>query len=75
MPCEVIGMATSTLAVVCAWCNRVVTPAPAGAQVTHTICPSCMEWAFVHRSDTIPPDKDRPAPPASYIDVKPALAK
>jgi hypothetical protein len=34
-----------------------------------------MEWAFVHRSDTIPPDKDRPAAPATYIDVKAAFAK
>ena len=29
-------------AVVCAWCNRVVTAASAGTLVTHTICPDCL---------------------------------
>jgi hypothetical protein len=31
------------LAVVCAWCNRVVTPGPSGTHVTHTICPACID--------------------------------
>ena len=31
------------LLVVCAWCNRVLSTAPAGAGVTHTICPSCLD--------------------------------
>jgi hypothetical protein len=70
MPCESIGMATPTLAVVCAWCNRVVTPAPAGAHVTHTICPSCMEWAFVHRTTAMPPEKSGDSLPADYFGVK-----
>ena len=39
-------MATRALAVVCAWCNRVITTAPAGASVSHTICESCLDWTF-----------------------------
>jgi hypothetical protein len=39
-------MAERLLVVVCAWCNRVVSTAPAGAGVTHTICPSCLDFAF-----------------------------
>lgn len=34
------------LAVVCAWCNRVTSTAPAGAGVTHTICQSCLDVTF-----------------------------
>jgi hypothetical protein len=34
------------LVVVCAWCNRVVSAAPAGAEITHTICPSCLDFTF-----------------------------
>ena len=41
-------MATQMLAVVCAWCNRVVITAPDGAGVTHTICPSCVDWTLAH---------------------------
>ena len=39
-------MGQHLLAVVCAWCNRVVSTASAGAGVTHTICPSCLDFAF-----------------------------
>ena len=41
-------MATQVLAVVCAWCNRVVAKAPAGAGVSHTICPACSDWSMTH---------------------------
>jgi hypothetical protein len=41
-------MATQILAVVCAWCNRVVVKGPAGAGVTHTICSSCVDWTATH---------------------------
>ena len=41
-------MAGHLLAVVCAWCNRVVVKGPAGAEVTHTICPSCVDWTMTH---------------------------
>jgi hypothetical protein len=41
-------MAGHLLAVVCAWCNRVVVKAPPGADVTHTICPSCVDWTMAH---------------------------
>jgi hypothetical protein len=41
-------MAVQRLSVVCAWCNRLVTAAPAGAALTHTICPSCLDWAVAH---------------------------
>jgi hypothetical protein len=39
-------MGQRLLAVVCAWCNRVVSTAPAGADVTHTICESCLDYTF-----------------------------
>ncbi len=39
-------MAGHMLAVVCAWCNRIVTQAAAGADVSHTICASCSEWSI-----------------------------
>jgi hypothetical protein len=41
-------MATQVSAVVCAWCNRIVFKAPAGAGVSHTICPSCFDWTLTH---------------------------
>ena len=39
-------MGQHLLVVVCAWCNRVMSTAPAGAGVTHTICQSCLDLAF-----------------------------
>ena len=36
--------------VVCAWCNRTVMKAPAGAPVTHTICDACANWTFTHQT-------------------------
>jgi hypothetical protein len=39
-------MGQRLLVVVCAWCNRVVSTAPAGAAVTHTICESCLDFTF-----------------------------
>jgi hypothetical protein len=39
-------MNAQIFAVVCAWCQRTVTPAPSGAAVTHTICASCVDWMF-----------------------------
>jgi hypothetical protein len=39
-------MGQRLLVVVCAWCNRVVSTAPAGAAVTHTICASCLDFTF-----------------------------
>jgi hypothetical protein len=41
-------MAVQLLTVVCAWCNRIVTTAPADAAVTHTICPACSAWSISH---------------------------
>ena len=50
-------MATRVLAVVCAWCNRVITTAPVGSSVSHTICQSCLDWTFSpERSTSIEPD-------------------
>jgi hypothetical protein len=43
-------MATQILKVVCAWCNRVVTMAPKGTAVTHTICPTCLDFTIARRS-------------------------
>jgi hypothetical protein len=39
-------MSQRLLVVVCAWCNRVIATAPAGAEVTHTICASCLDVTF-----------------------------
>jgi hypothetical protein len=43
-------MPGQVLTVVCAWCNEVITPAPAGAAITHSICPPCFAWALAHRT-------------------------
>jgi hypothetical protein len=42
------SMATQVSAVVCAWCSRIVFDAPAGAGISHTICPSCFDWTMAH---------------------------
>jgi hypothetical protein len=39
-------MGQRLLVVVCAWCNRVVSTAPAGSGLTHTICQSCLDVTF-----------------------------
>lgn len=39
-------MAAQILTVVCAWCHRTVKQGQAGAPITHTICPSCVEWTM-----------------------------
>ena len=39
-------MGPRLLAVVCAWCNRVMSTAPAGSDVTHTICDSCLDYTM-----------------------------
>ncbi len=48
-------MAAQPLAIVCAWCNRVMAEAPSGTPITHTICPACLEWALAHPSYVQPP--------------------
>ena len=51
-------MGTRVLAVVCAWCNRVITTAPAGSAVSHTICDSCLDWTFsAERATSIEPNE------------------
>ena len=59
------------LAVVCAWCNRVVTKAPPGAGVTHTICPPCVNWTLTHPTSQAGPgatsDLEAPRLPAGYF--------
>ena len=35
-------MIAGKMRVVCAWCRQVVSDAPNGTGVTHTICPSCL---------------------------------
>jgi hypothetical protein len=44
-------MAAQILTVVCAWCHRVVTPGAPTAGVTHTICPSCVDWTMACRAN------------------------
>ena len=58
-------MQNPALVVVCAWCKRTISAAPAapaGSAVTHTICPSCVEWAMAH------PLEIPPAPDGGYDD-------
>jgi hypothetical protein len=66
------NMATQMLAVVCAWCNRVVIEAPAGAGVSHTICPSCTDWTMTHPTSaagfTGASDLEELQLPARYVD-------
>jgi len=53
-------MGTQVLAVVCAWCNRVITTAPVGSSVTHTICSSCLDWTLSPDSrSSIEPGSER----------------
>ena len=47
------NMGGQAFAVVCAWCNRKMTSAPAGATVSHTICPSCLEWSISHPTELV----------------------
>jgi hypothetical protein len=49
-------MGQRLLVVVCAWCNRVVSTAPAGADTTHTICASCLDYTFNPADGVEPPD-------------------
>jgi hypothetical protein len=63
-------MATQALTIVCAWCNRVITAAPSGTPVTHTICPTCVEWALAHPTlgdIESPADSHHAHPPAGYF--------
>jgi hypothetical protein len=53
-------MGQRLLAVVCAWCNRVVSTAPAGSDVTHTICESCLDYTMNLGGDGAEPAGDGP---------------
>ena len=44
-------MAAQILTVVCAWCHRIVTNGSPAAGVSHTICPSCVDWTLACRTD------------------------
>ena len=56
------------LSVVCAWCKRIVTAAPEGTPVTHTICTACFDRTMTHpRRD--PPDEAAPPSPDHFGDV------
>jgi hypothetical protein len=59
-------MAEKMLTVVCAWCRRVVTATPNGAGVTHTICPSCLDYAITHSGDS-PVAPSALLPPPDYF--------
>lgn len=64
------NMAAQSLKVVCAWCNRVVTMAPQGASVTHTICPTCLDLTIAHRSGIAhdaSSSMDHVRPPVGYF--------
>jgi hypothetical protein len=64
-------MRVETFTVVCAWCHRVVKRATADALVSHTICPTCLEWTLTHSgSDAVRGTatiNDRSALPDGYF--------
>jgi len=42
-------MAAQRLKVVCAWCKETMTAgASTDTSVSHSICPSCLEWSITH---------------------------
>jgi hypothetical protein len=51
-------MGQRRLVVVCAWCNRVMSTAPAGSDVTHTICESCLDYTMNMGGDGAGPPAD-----------------
>lgn len=64
-------MEVQTFTIVCAWCRRVVKMAAAGASVSHTICPMCLEWTLTHGEAGIDchtaPDESRMQLPDGYF--------
>jgi hypothetical protein len=46
-------MGAGAFTVVCAWCNRNMNAAASGAAVSHTICPSCLEWTITHPTEIV----------------------
>jgi len=42
-------MGARVFTVVCAWCNRTITAGATSTPVTHTICPSCIDWTLTHQ--------------------------
>ena len=46
-----------SVSVQCAWCRRVMTAAPAGSPVTHTICPACSAKFFPETTHETQPAK------------------
>ena len=59
-------MAPEKLTVVCAWCKQVVTPAPDGTEITHTICPPCLERTMIKSGDALV-DPASLMPPPDYF--------
>lgn len=61
-------MGSDKLSVVCAWCGRIISAAPAGTAVTHTICEACLDRAMTLDENGGPSD---PAvyhlPPADFF--------
>jgi hypothetical protein len=59
------------LVAVCAWCQRTVTAARAGARVTHTMCEACQERMFASTSgiERRPARSGQTASPESPDDV------
>jgi hypothetical protein len=46
-------MSENAFAVVCAWCHQVIIAAPPSNPVSHTICPSCLDWTLTHEDMNI----------------------
>jgi hypothetical protein len=59
-------MAANELTVVCAWCKRVVTAAPNGVGITHTICPACLDRTLTLSGEG-PTDPATLLPPPDYF--------
>jgi hypothetical protein len=48
-------MRIETFTIICAWCHCVVKTAATDALVSHTICPTCLEWTLTNSAS----DADR----------------
>jgi hypothetical protein len=60
-------MADGPVAVVCAWCNRIVNPPARRTPVTHTICPTCLARALEQQGGGATSNTDSLNLPPAYF--------
>jgi hypothetical protein len=57
-------MAARIAVVVCAWCNQTMSETSTALPVTHTICPSCLDWSVAHPTQVV-----QSTPPGYFGDL------